>query len=245
MVLPDLLFPAVRATYSMIVSCVGASDVVITDQVTGPLVEEERIQNMIESNKECNDLCAMFSECNLVGNPHEWWMDSGATHHVCDNKELFSLFTLAQVEEMIYIDNSATAKVEGTGKICLKMTSGKVLTLNNVFYVLELRRNLISVSLLDKNGFKCDEAIDVFRQYKTEVENQLDKKIKMIKSDRGGEYESPFSKICVENGKWNRGKEKPNFEGNDECLAYKFWFTAKLIRGGYPYSQLYTQQSSP
>ena len=35
------------------------------------------------------------------------------------------------------------------------MTFGKVLTLNNVLYVSELRRNLISVSLLDKNGFKC------------------------------------------------------------------------------------------
>ncbi|PHU03907.1 hypothetical protein BC332_29158 [Capsicum chinense] len=35
-------------------------------------------------------------------------------------------------EEMIYMVNSATAKVEGTGKICLKMTSGNVLTLNNV-----------------------------------------------------------------------------------------------------------------
>ena len=45
-----------------------------------------------------------------------------------------------------------------------------------------------------------DEAIDAFRQYKTEVENQLDKKIKMIRSDRGGEYESPFAQICVENG---------------------------------------------
>ena len=45
-----------------------------------------------------------------------------------------------------------------------------------------------------------DEAIDAFRQYKTEVENQLDKKIKMIRSDRGGEYESPFAEICLENG---------------------------------------------
>ena len=45
-----------------------------------------------------------------------------------------------------------------------------------------------------------DEAIDAFRQYKTEVENQLEKKIKMIRSDKGGEYESPFAKIWVENG---------------------------------------------
>ncbi|PHU10351.1 Pathogenesis-related protein 1B [Capsicum chinense] len=98
--------------------------------------------NMIESNKECDDLCAMLSECNLVGNPREWWMDYGATRHVCANKELFSSFTRAQVEEMIYM-----AKVEGIGKVCLKMTLGKILTLNNVLYVPELRRNLICVSL--------------------------------------------------------------------------------------------------
>ncbi|KAF3633924.1 putative glucan endo-1,3-beta-glucosidase A-like [Capsicum annuum] len=300
--------------------------------------------NMIESNKECDDLCVMFSECNLVGDPREWWMDSGATRHVCANKELFSSFAPAQVEEIIYMANSVTAKVEGTGKVCLKMTSGKVLTPNNVLYIPKLRRNLISVSLLDKNGFKyvtisekivinkgemyvgkdylteglykmnvmtieinkslnssyflesydlwnehlghvnyetlrklinlevlpnfecnkskcqtcveskytkhpyksiernsnpldlvytviCDmkstpsrggkkylitfiddctrycyvyllnskdKAIDAFRQYKTEVENQLDKKIEMI-SDRSGEYESLFAEICVEN----------------------------------------------
>ncbi|KAF3636980.1 hypothetical protein FXO37_25158 [Capsicum annuum] len=111
--------------------------------------------NMIESNKQCDDLCAMFSECNLTGNPCEWGMDSGATCHVCANKELFLSFTPGQVEEMIYMANSAMTKVEGTGKICLKMTFEKVLTLNNVLYVPELRRNLISVSLPDKNGFKC------------------------------------------------------------------------------------------
>ncbi|KAF3681872.1 hypothetical protein FXO37_02664 [Capsicum annuum] len=37
--------------------------------------------NMFESNKECDDLCTMFSEYNLVGNPREWWIDSGATLH--------------------------------------------------------------------------------------------------------------------------------------------------------------------
>ncbi|PHT49246.1 hypothetical protein CQW23_13454 [Capsicum baccatum] len=81
--------------------------------------------NMIESNKECDDLCAMFSKCNLAGNPRGWWMNSGATRHVCANKELFSSFAPAQVEEMIYMANSATAKVEETGKVCLKMTSGR------------------------------------------------------------------------------------------------------------------------
>ncbi|PHU09350.1 Aquaporin TIP4-2 [Capsicum chinense] len=101
------------------------------------------------------DCRAPKKECNLVRNPREWWMDSGATRHVCANKELFSSFTSSQVEDMIYMTSFTTAKVEGTGKVGLKMTSGKALTLNNDLYVSELRRNLISVSLLDKNGFKC------------------------------------------------------------------------------------------
>ena len=45
-----------------------------------------------------------------------------------------------------------------------------------------------------------DEAIEAFKQYKNEVENQLNKKIKMIRSDRGGEYEFSFAEICSEYG---------------------------------------------
>jgi len=44
-----------------------------------------------------------------------------------------------------------------------------------------------------------DEAFDMFLSYKTEVENQLDNKIKRIRSDRGGEYVS-FNDYCVKEG---------------------------------------------
>ena len=37
-------------------------------------------------------------------------------------------------------------------------------------------------------------------QYKNEVENQLNKKIKVLRSDRGGEYESPFGEFCLQHG---------------------------------------------
>ena len=45
-----------------------------------------------------------------------------------------------------------------------------------------------------------DEAIEAFMQYKNEVENQLNKKIKVLRSDRGGEYESPFGEFCLQHG---------------------------------------------
>ena len=43
-----------------------------------------------------------------------------------------------------------------------------------------------------------DEAMNMFLTYKAEVENQLNKNIKILKSDRGGEYESnKFSELCA------------------------------------------------
>ncbi|PHT50518.1 Auxin-induced protein [Capsicum baccatum] len=78
-----------------------------TDCLSPKKGKKKEQANMIESNKEYDNLCAMFTECNLVGNPREWWMDLGATRHVCANKELFSSFALAQAEEMLYMANSA------------------------------------------------------------------------------------------------------------------------------------------
>ncbi|GJU01113.1 retrovirus-related pol polyprotein from transposon TNT 1-94 [Tanacetum coccineum] len=45
-----------------------------------------------------------------------------------------------------------------------------------------------------------DEAIDKFVLYKTKVQNQLGKKIKVVRSDRGGEYVSPFTELCAKHG---------------------------------------------
>ncbi|KAM3250741.1 hypothetical protein P3S67_023163 [Capsicum chacoense] len=60
-----------------------------------PKKEKKKNQaNMTESKKEIDDLCAMLTECNLVGNPREWWMDSGTTRHICANKELLLFLRL-------------------------------------------------------------------------------------------------------------------------------------------------------
>jgi transposase InsO family protein len=46
-----------------------------------------------------------------------------------------------------------------------------------------------------------DEVLHYFKIYKTEVENQLERKVKWLRSDRGGEYfSSEFSEFCVEHG---------------------------------------------
>ncbi|XP_070022222.1 uncharacterized protein [Nicotiana sylvestris] len=184
--------------------------------------------NIVENNDDIDDLCAMLSEYNLVGNQKEWWIDSGATQHVCAVKEAFATYSTAGPEKEISMGNNATAKIEGYGKIFLKMTSGKngfkcvfvsdkVVVSKNEMYVGKgyLTEGLfkldvmvvdsmskISASsyLLESNDLCKDETIEAFKQYKNDVENQLNEKIKMIRSDRGGEYESLLSEICSEYG---------------------------------------------
>ena len=41
-----------------------------------------------------------------------------------------------------------------------------------------------------------DEAIERFKNYKNKVENRLNMKIKVIKNDRGGEYEALVDEFC-------------------------------------------------
>jgi transposase InsO family protein len=46
-----------------------------------------------------------------------------------------------------------------------------------------------------------DEALHYFKIYKAEVENQIEKKVKRLRSDRGGEYFSnDFSEFCAVHG---------------------------------------------
>jgi len=56
--------------------------------------------------------------------------------------------------ECVYMRNSTTARVMGKGKILLKFTSEKLLSLNNVLYAPSLCTNLGFDILLNKAGLK-------------------------------------------------------------------------------------------
>ena len=109
------------------------------------------------------NLSAVVSEVNFIGsNTKEWWVDTGATCHVCSDKKMFSSYQTIDNGEQLFMGNSSSSKVEGQGKVVLNMTSGKELTLNDVLHVLEIRKNLVSGSLLSKKGIKLVFVLDNF-----------------------------------------------------------------------------------
>lgn len=71
-------------------------------------------------------------------------------------------FKTAEDGEKLFMGNSATAVIKGSGRVVLKMTSGKELTLKDVLFVPEIRKNLVSGWLLNKHGFRLAFESDKF-----------------------------------------------------------------------------------
>ena len=101
-----------------------------------------------------DNLVVVVTETNMVSNVKGWWIDTGATRHICGDKNLFSEYKHMDDGEKLYMGNSFASNVEGKGNVLLKFTSGKVVTLTDVLHVPEIRKNLVSDPILSKKGFK-------------------------------------------------------------------------------------------
>nr|XP_009791284.1 PREDICTED: uncharacterized protein LOC104238579 [Nicotiana sylvestris]XP_016446468.1 PREDICTED: uncharacterized protein LOC107771575 [Nicotiana tabacum] len=115
-------------------------------------------------------IVVVISQVNIIVHAKEWVVHSGATRHICANREVFSSYTpLEDDREEVYLGDSSTTKVLGKGKFLLKLTSGKFLALVDVFHVPTMRANLISVSLLGRAGVKVPFEFDKIIMTKNNV----------------------------------------------------------------------------
>ena len=94
-------------------------------------------------------------EVSLVTNMKDWVVEFGATKHIYGNKSPFASYTtIKKGDEQVFMGDSRSTPVIGKGKVLLKLTSRKMLALNDVLHVSDIRWNLVSVSLLRKAGVR-------------------------------------------------------------------------------------------
>ncbi|GJY14222.1 zinc finger, CCHC-type containing protein [Tanacetum coccineum] len=134
-----------------------------------------------------------------------WWIDSGVTFHECKDRCWFDNFHLVQDESVLHMGDESTKPILGRGNVVLEFSSGKTITLVNVVDLCDfhathsLGNKKYVVTFIDDASRFCyvylchakDEALDKFKIYKTEVELQQNDLIKILRTDRGGEYYDP------------------------------------------------------
>ncbi|GJV17207.1 zinc finger, CCHC-type containing protein [Tanacetum coccineum] len=83
-----------------------------------------------------------------------WWIDFGATTHVCKDHCWFQTFGPVEDGSVLYMGDEHFAHVHGKGSVALEFNYGKTITLFNVLYVPTLRKNLVYGPVLNKCRYK-------------------------------------------------------------------------------------------
>lgn len=81
-----------------------------------------------------------------------WYLDSGASNHMCGHKHLFK--ELKTVEDgHVSFGDASKVKVEGKGTICFLQKKGVVGSIEGVYYVPNLKANILSLGQLTEKGY--------------------------------------------------------------------------------------------
>jgi hypothetical protein len=87
-----------------------------------------------------------------INTEHTWYLDSGCSNHMCGDKTLFSELDNSFTES-VKLGNNSKLGVQGKGRIRFEVR-GIVFVIPEVFYVPDLKNNLLSLGQLQEKGMK-------------------------------------------------------------------------------------------
>ena len=82
-----------------------------------------------------------------------WYLDSGASFHMAGDKSLFSTLEEKDLKIRIEMGDDGNYSVLGVGTVAFQREHGDPLFLIDVKYVPILKKNLVSVTMLEDKGY--------------------------------------------------------------------------------------------
>nr|GFB36566.1 retrovirus-related Pol polyprotein from transposon TNT 1-94 [Tanacetum cinerariifolium] len=82
----------------------------------------------------------------------DWIMDSGCSYHMTPKLDIFFDF-LEYDRGNVQLGDNKECKIRGIGKVMVQLKDWSSFKLHNVRYIPELKRNLISLGTLEKEGY--------------------------------------------------------------------------------------------
>jgi GAG-pre-integrase domain/gag-polypeptide of LTR copia-type/Zinc knuckle len=93
-------------------------------------------------------------EINLGTSISDWVLDTCSCAHICSNVQaLKNKMLLGKGEMQLWVGNGTSVAAVAIGDLDLYLSSGLILELSSVYFVLSISRNIISVSCMDIDGF--------------------------------------------------------------------------------------------
>jgi hypothetical protein len=83
-----------------------------------------------------------------------WLIDSGASKHMTGQRDILSCLTEKNFPQKVTLGDDYQYPIKGVGESNYKLNSGTPMKMKDVLYVLGLTKNLLSISALDKKGFR-------------------------------------------------------------------------------------------
>ncbi|KAL5757095.1 hypothetical protein ACOSQ2_021841 [Xanthoceras sorbifolium] len=112
--------------------------------------DEPAEASIVQNQEQCDLLLVCADEAKAR---NEWILDTACSFHMCPNRDYFSTYKSVQ-GGVVLMGNNHACKIAGVGTVRIKMHDGVVRTLTDVRHIPDLKRNLISLSTLDSNGYK-------------------------------------------------------------------------------------------
>ena len=104
-----------------------------------------------EEKKECFLVSALSG--TITDAEHIWLIDSGASRHRTGFKDSISNVRKKRFHTKVELGDNGTYAIEGIGSTSFKLESGWSLHLEEVLYVPGLKKNLLSVGVLEDKGY--------------------------------------------------------------------------------------------
>lgn len=104
--------------------------------------------NFAETSEEM--LLMAYVDVDKSDKDHIWFLDSGCSNHMCCKREIFSDLD-SNFRESVKLGNDSSLTVLGKGNIRMEV-NGIVQIITGVFYVIELKNNLLSIGQLQEKG---------------------------------------------------------------------------------------------
>nr|GEW33945.1 zinc finger, CCHC-type [Tanacetum cinerariifolium] len=118
-----------------------------SDKLKGNNIAGPSVVSMVEHNNSSRGL--LCARDDVV-----WWVNFGETMHVCKNRCWFKTYESLNDGSILHMENESTTLVHGRDCVDLRFRSGKVVSLLNVLHVPNIKKNLVSSSVLNNYGYK-------------------------------------------------------------------------------------------